>query len=62
MYMFDGVDYSKEPSAADKTAFDKLIEGKFIDFYLLNIFLTWDSYGMCGILSQIKNYIFSCTL
>ena len=43
MYMFDGVDYSKEPSAADKTAFDKLIEGKFIDFYLLNIFLTWDS-------------------
>lgn len=28
MYMFDGVDYSKEPSAADKTAFDKLIKGK----------------------------------
>ncbi|KAK3102784.1 hypothetical protein FSP39_013885 [Pinctada imbricata] len=28
MYMFDGTDYSKEPSAADKKAFEQLIENE----------------------------------
>ena len=27
MYMFEGTDYSKEPSAADLKAFDQLIKG-----------------------------------
>ena len=29
MYVFEGTDYSAEPSAADKKAFDDLIAGRF---------------------------------
>ena len=28
--MFEGTDYSNEPSAADKKAFDDLVSGKYI--------------------------------
>ena len=30
MYVFEGTDYSKEPSSADQKAFDELIEGIYI--------------------------------
>lgn len=30
MYEFEGVDYTKEPSAADKKAFDDLLSSKTI--------------------------------
>lgn len=29
MYMFEGTDYSNEPSSADQKAFDQLMEGIF---------------------------------
>ena len=29
MYMFEGKDYSKEPSAEDVKAFENLLKGKF---------------------------------
>ena len=32
MYVFEGHDYSKEPSDKDKSAFDELIAGKFLHF------------------------------
>lgn len=31
MYVFEGTDYSKEPSTADQKAFEELIEGIFSD-------------------------------
>jgi len=33
MYVFEGTDYSKEPSAADRAAFDRLLEGRYL-FYI----------------------------
>jgi hypothetical protein len=36
MYMFEGTDYSKEPTAADKKAFDELLEGISYMFKHLN--------------------------
>jgi hypothetical protein len=32
MYMFEGTDYSKEPTAADQKAFDEMIEGMTIQY------------------------------
>ena len=38
MYMFEGTDYSKEPTAADQKAFDELIEGTCIFYFFPYIF------------------------
>ena len=35
--MFEGTDYSKETSAADKTAFEELVKGKSREYSLLDI-------------------------
>ena len=37
MYEFEGVDYAKEPSAADKKAFDDLLSSKIISPVLQGI-------------------------